>query len=172
MFKLLKGLGILAAVISTIGSASAASIFEDILVTFSGNVPFTLSTVSLALPPAGPNLITGFVGGATYSGSGTVLNEVVQLDSGSSYNFSFTGNSLPSPGTTFSGIASIFASTVPTHSSATIDNGVFNITVGAALSPVPLPAGFPLFAMGLIALGAFGYHSLRSRKNGEFAAAV
>jgi hypothetical protein len=61
---------------------------------------------------------------------------------------------------------------VPTSTNTTLNNGDFIINIGAALSPVPLPAGFPLFAMGLIALGAFGYHSLRSRKNGELVGAV
>ena len=172
MFKLLKGLGILAAVISTIGSASAATIFEDIDVTYSNSTSFSLTSVSLVLTGSSTNLLGSFSGGP-YSGSGTILNQVVQLTAGDSYTFSFGGHANPGPGNGISGTATIFASTVPTSTSTNLNNpGVFNITISAALSPVPLPSGFPLFAMGLIALGAFGYHSLRSRKNGEMTAAV
>jgi hypothetical protein len=172
MFKLFKGLGILAAVISSIGSASAATLFEDVDVTYSNSTPFSLTSVTLVLTGGSTNLLGSFNGG-TLSGSGTILNEVIQLTAGDSYTFSFAGHTDPGPGSNISGTAAIFASTVPTSTSTNLNNpGVFNITVGATLSPVPLPSGFPLFAMGLIALGAFGYHSVRSRKNGEITAAV
>jgi hypothetical protein len=169
MFKFLKGLAVLAAVVSTIGSASAASLY-DVDITFSNSDGFTLSSLSLA-PSADPlNNVLGSFSAGPYSGSGTILDEVVSLVTGTSYSFSFTGSTTASA-TAFSGNATIFAQTVPTSTNTTL-NGLFTINVASALSPVPLPAGFPLFAMGLIALGAFGYHSLRSRKNGELTAAV
>jgi hypothetical protein len=174
MFKLLKGLAVLTAVMSTIGSASAASLY-DIDITFSNsNALSTFSLSSLSLAPStnlADNLLGSFSPGP-YAGSGTILNEVVSLVTGTSYSFSFNGSTIAAPATAFSGNATIFASTVTTSTNTTLDNGNFSINIGSALSPVPLPAGFPLFAMGLIALGAFGYHSLRSRKNGELTAAV
>jgi hypothetical protein len=171
MFKLLKGLAVLTAVMSTIGSASAASLY-DVDITFSNSNAFSLSSLSLAPSTNLADNLLGSFSPGPYAGSGTILNEVVSLVTGTSYSFSFNGSTIAAPATAFSGNATIFASTVTTSTNTTLDNGNFSINIGSALSPVPLPAGFPLFAMGLIALGAFGYHSLRSRKNGELTAAV
>jgi hypothetical protein len=38
-----------------------------------------------------------------------------------------------------------------------------------SVSAVPLPAGFPLFAMGLIALGSLGYFGTRKKDDGKSA---
>jgi hypothetical protein len=157
MFKLLKVLGILAVVISSIGQASAFSgstfpvsvtgSFQDVIVSYSSATSFTLTDVSLQLgnPGAGTNFLvggsgtlasyTGTSGGPIAAGSGT-LSEIISAPAGS-YTFSF---------------------------STTADR------LSVAVTPVPLPASFPLFVMALIGLGMFGYHT--SRKNGGLAARV
>jgi hypothetical protein len=156
MLKLLKGLGVVALAIWSIGSASAASVNEDIDVTYLSSASFSLSSLSLTLG-SGPNLITGYSGTSYGSGSGTVFNEVVSLIAGDTYTFSFNGSF-------GSGSAPIIAS-----SSSETGGGSFTFANGAAfnvsatLSPVPLPASFPLFAMALIGLGMIGYRTARAK---------
>jgi hypothetical protein len=149
MYKTLKILGALAAVIMSVGQASAfsSSVFpitlnggpEDFLLSYSSTAPFNLSNLSLesGTPGSAPNLFA--VSGTTFapfsgsssannlSGSGT-LNEVFSVPAGS-YTFSYT---------------------------TTADS------LSLRVSAVPLPASFPLFAMALIGLGALGYHAART----------
>lgn len=157
MYKFLKALGVLAAVISSVGQASAfsSSVFpvtltgtpEDVLLSYTNppSVPtFNLNSLSLELgssAPFGPNVLLGIAGpltpftstsGATLAGSGT-LSEIITAPAGN-YTFSFN-----------TGAESLHFS----------------------VSPVPLPAAFPLFLMALIGLGFFGYQ--RSRTNSALA---
>jgi hypothetical protein len=158
MHKFLKALGVLAAVILSVGQASAfsSSIFpvaltgtpEDVVLSFTNptSVPtFNLNSLSLALgssAPFGANVLLGVPGGSltpftsssggTLTGSGT-LSEIITAPAGN-YTFSFN-----------TGAESIHFS----------------------VSPVPLPAAFPLFLMALIGLGFFGYQ--RSRMNNALA---
>jgi hypothetical protein len=153
MYKFLKVLGVLAAVFSSVGQASAfsSSVFpvtltgtpEEVLLTYTSTGTFNLNSLSLALggsAPFGPNVLLGIVGGsltpftsstgADLTGSGT-LSEIITAPAGN-YTFAFTTGS-----------------------------DSLHLTVSA----VPLPASFPLFALALIGLGAFGYHS--ARKSGR-----
>jgi hypothetical protein len=150
MYKFLKVLGVLAAVISSIGQASAfsSSVFpvtltgtpEEVLLSYTSTGTFNLNSLSLELgstPPLGPNVLLGIVGGsltpftssggASLTGSGS-LSEIITAPAGS-YTFAYTTGS-----------------------------DSLRLTVSA----VPLPASFPLFALALIGLGMFGYHTART----------
>lgn len=152
MYKLFKALGLLAALISSVGQASAfsSSIFpvtltgtpEQVLISYTSSGTFNLNSLSLQLgssAPFGPNVLLGVVGqltpfttsgGASLTGSGQ-LSEIITAPAGN-YTFSFNTGS-----------------------------DSLRLTV----SPVPLPASFPLFALALIGLGALGYHA--ARKSGR-----
>jgi hypothetical protein len=148
MYKLLKLLGVLAVVASSVDHASALSISaspifatqttEEFSFSWSGSTTFSLSNLSFSSPP-GPNLLTTLspftTSGGTLSGSGK-LSEILSVTPGTPYTAAYTINgSLPN-------------------------------SINVQLSPVPLPAAFPLFAMALLGLGLFGYHTARS--NGRF----
>jgi hypothetical protein len=153
MYKLLKVLGVLAAVVSSVGQASAfsSSVFpvtltgnpEDVMISYTSTTTFNLNSLSLELgssAPFGPNVLLGIVGGsltpftsstgANITGSGT-LSEIITAPAGS-YTFAFNTGS-----------------------------DSLHLTVSA----VPLPASFPLFALALLGLGMFGYHT--ARKSGR-----
>jgi hypothetical protein len=140
MYKLLKILGVLAVVTSSINYASATTLQEDFVFSYNTNGSFTLSGLSYSSPPGG-NLLTGLApytsagGGPIAAGSGS-LSEIISVDTSRSYvsNYSVTG---------FTGNVSSFRLSV---------------------SPVPLPAGFPLFVMALLGLGLFGYHTARTNR--------
>jgi hypothetical protein len=149
MYKFLKVLGVLAAVISSVGQASAfsSSIFpvalsgspEDVTISFTSTNTFNLNSLSLesgSSAPFGPNVLAGVVGGsltpftsstgADINGSGS-LSEIITAPAGN-YTFSFNTGS-----------------------------DSLRLTVSA----VPLPASLPLFALALVGLGMFGYHAAR-----------
>jgi hypothetical protein len=149
MYKLLKLLGVLAVVASSIDHASALSIStspifatqttEEFSFSWSGSGTFNLSNLSFSSPP-GPNLLTTLSpfttpGGGSLSGSNK-LTEILSVAPGTPYTASYT------------------------------INGSFPDSIRVQLSPVPLPASFPLFAMALLGLGLIGYHTARS--NGGF----
>jgi hypothetical protein len=150
MYKFLKALGVLAAVVSSVGQASAfsSSIFpvtltgtpEEVLLSYTSNGTFNLNSLSLELgssAPFGPNVLVGgsltpFTSstGADITGSGPLsgtLSEIITAPAGS-YTFAFTTGS---------------------------------DTLHFSVSAVPLPASFPLFALALVGLGMFGYHTAR-----------
>jgi hypothetical protein len=152
MYKFLKVLGALAVVISSVGQASAfsSSVFpvaltgtpEDVMLSFTNptSVPtFNLNSLSLELgssAPFGPNVLLGFTGPLT------------------PFTSSF-GGTLTGSGT----LSEIIT--------APAGNYTFSFNTGAesihfSVSPVPLPASFPLFLMALIALGFFGYQKSRT----------
>ena len=149
MYKLLKLLGALAVLASSGDRASALTlnsssspIFatqtteEFIFAWTSSGGNFSLSNLSFSSPPA-PNLLTTLSPfttslGGTLSGSGK-LTEILSVAPSTPYTASYTLTS----GTSFPS------------------------SVSVTLSPVPLPAGFPLFAMALIGLGLIGYNSAR-----------
>jgi hypothetical protein len=143
VFKLL---GVAALVVSSVGQAYAFSIsnfpvtatgaVSDFAFTYSTGTPFTLSGLSLFLPPSGGNLLGGTLAtyttptGGSLSGSNT-LNEVISTTPGAQYELSY-------------------------NITGSLPNSTF-----ASLSAVPLPASFPLFVMALIGLGLVGYRSSR-----------
>jgi hypothetical protein len=141
MSKLLKLLGVLAVMTSSIGYASAATVQEDFVFNYSSSGSFTLSDLTYASTSTpNTNLPTLFpyttATGGALSGSGK-LSEVISVDTGQNYfsNYSVTN----SMGNTQS----------------------FSVSVSA----VPLPAGFPLFVMALLGLGLFGYQTARSARS-------
>ena len=160
MYKLLKLLTLLIVVAAPINHASASSITEDLSVFFFTTSSFTLSNLSFKSPSSG-NFLSGFSGGTFGPGSGTVFSEIVTLDTTQTYTFSFTGST---SGGSFNGSSSL----VPDGSHQSIFAGSILsgslYAAGASVSPVPLPAGFPLFALALIALGMLGYHTSRTSR--------
>jgi hypothetical protein len=166
MRKLLGVFGVLALVASPVSHASAASISEELVVSYDNlsNNFFTLSNFSFSSPSSG-NLLSGVPGGSFGFGNGTLFDQIVTLDTSQTYTFAFNGSF---PGGSFVGGSSLIPSGEPQSigSFAQTTNGGFSFYASSvALSPVPLPASFPLFALALIALGAFGYHT--SRKSGR-----
>ena len=159
MRKLLKALVVLGATVVSINQASAysSSIYpiavtggpEVVTITYSSVLGFTLSGLSLALgSPAGPTNVLASISGPLQvytSNSGATI-----AAGSSSISEAFTA---PAGNYTFS--------------YSTNATGFVNFS----LSPVPLPASFPLFAMAVIGLGALGYHiSRRPRRDEQVAA--
>jgi hypothetical protein len=139
MYKLLKLLGALAVVISSTHYASADTLIqEDFVFSYNTNASFTLSELSYSTA-GGPNLLN--IAPYTFPGGGTVLpgkgqlSEFITVDTSKSYGTDYSVSN-------FSG------------------TGTFGVTV----SPVPLPASFPLFVMALLGLGLFGYHTTRTNQ--------
>jgi hypothetical protein len=140
-------LGVVALVVSSIGQASALTLttfpviatgaVSDFVFTYSTSTPFTLTNLSLFLPPSGSNILGGTLAtyttptGGSLSGSGS-LSEIISTRPGASYEVSYA------------------------------ISGSFPNSIGVAL--VPLPASFPLFVMALIGLGMMGYRSAHGRK--------
>jgi hypothetical protein len=139
MYKLVKLLGVLVVLASSMGHASAATLIENFIFSYSTNGSFTLSNLSYTSTSApGVNLLTvlspytTLVGGSL-SGTGK-LSQYIAVDTTQNYLSNYN------------------------VSNATGNAQSFSI----AVSPVPLPAGFPLFAMALICLGVIGYHTART----------
>jgi len=151
MRKLLKVLGVLAIAISSIGQASAfsSSIFpvsltgtpEDVILSYSSTIDFNLNSVSLALgsPPGPTNVLAGVPG------------QLLQFTTAAGATITHGAGTLSEIITAPAGVYTFFFNTTANQS--------LNLTVSA----VPLPAGFPLFAIALIGLGMFGYHAARTK---------
>jgi hypothetical protein len=148
--------------IASLGQASASTVMEEISVFYNVNpsIP-SLNIANLSFSAGGSSNLFSGLGpfttgvGQTVAGSGTLFTQTFSLDTSLTYTFSVGG--------TFSGSVLV---TPPTGGSLTF--GVFNgaslatlSNVGANVSPVPLPASLPLFALALISLVAFGYNSRR-----------
>jgi hypothetical protein len=138
MCKLLKLLGVLAVVISSTHYASADTLIqEDFVFSYNTNGSFTLSDLSYSTA-GGPNLLN--IPTYTYPGGGTILpgkgqlSEIITVDTSDKYTSNYSV-------TSFTGTSSSF---------------------GVSVSPVPLPASFPLFVMALLGLGLFGYQTTRT----------
>jgi hypothetical protein len=154
--------------IASFGPASAATLFEDIQITYQSTVGFTFSNLSFsglglsnifsASPYAGSSAVSPSITG------GILADQVALLTVGQSY--SFTGHADLGGGHTFDLVGSIvagqsFSSVFAGGASAPF---AFATVQGTGIvSPVPLPASLPLFALALISLGALGYHASRAK---------
>jgi hypothetical protein len=158
MFRWPSLIGAVALLLSSLGTATAASISEDIVISYFGNTSFNLSNLSFS----GPSLTNIFAasiyatpgGKIVPAGTGTLLSEVVSLDTSQSYTVSFTAgatheNALITPSELSQGVGTFASSGLKLYSAS------------VSVSPVPLPASFPLFILALISLVAFGYHTRR-----------
>ncbi len=138
MLKLLKILGVVAAVICTASAASAASITEDFVFNYvdSSNTPFTITELSYELAGSNVNLLTGLQSYVTtnpstpvyLSGSGQ-LSELISINPSANY------------------VTTVGVNPAIAQYTATV----------SAVSPVPLPAGLPLFALAMVCLIGLGY---------------
>jgi hypothetical protein len=139
----------------SIGQVSAATIYDDIIVSYSSSVGFDNLSLSLSSPSTG-NLITGTYaspGASVLPGAGTLLNEVVAFDTTQKYTLSVDINAGDSGG------AFVIHPATSHTFSVTLDSS----SVSVSVSPVPLPASFPLFAMAIFGLAAFGYYAARTK---------
>jgi hypothetical protein len=138
MYKFLKLLGMLAVLTSSTGYASAATIQEDFIFSYSSNGSFNLT--SLSYSTGGVNQLTSSPYTSSIAGPGNLLSgsgklsEIISVDTTKSYTSGYS-----------------------------ILNATGNIqSFGVTVSPVPLPASFPLFVTALLALGLVGYRSTRT----------
>jgi hypothetical protein len=151
MRMLLKLLGVLAIGISSIGQASAFSskVFpvtltgtsELLVLSYSSTVDFNLNSVSLSLgsPPGPTNVLAGIPGPLQpYT---TAVGQTITNGSGTLSEFI----------------------TAPAGNYTFFFDTTANGSISLSVSPVPLPAGFPLFAMALAGLGMLGYHVARTK---------
>jgi hypothetical protein len=151
MHKMLKVLGVLAIGLSSIGQASAFSsnIFpvsltgspEEVIISFSSTIDFNLNSVSLALgsPPDPTNVLAGI--------PGALLPFTTALGATITHGSGTLSEIITAPAGNY------------TFSFDTTANGSLNLSI----SPVPLPASFPLFAMALLGLGMLGYRAARTK---------
>jgi hypothetical protein len=140
MYKLLKLLGALAVVISSTQYAAADTLIqEDFVFSYNTTSNFTLSQLSYSYS-GGPNLLN--IAPYTFPGGGIVLAGKSQI----------------------SEIITVDTSKGPYSADYSVTGFTGTGTFGVAVSPVPLPASFPLFVMALLGLGLFGYHTTRTNQ--------
>jgi len=156
MYKLLKFLGVAAVLVSSIGQASAFSStvypvtltgsVETFLLSYSSTSAFSITGLSLELgnPGSGPNLFATNPGPFVPFTSSTVS----------------AGNTIISPLT--GSISEKFAGPAGNYTFSFTTNATNFVSL--SVSPVPLPASLPLFAMALFGLGLIGYHAARTNR--------
>jgi hypothetical protein len=157
MYKTFRLLGFLVLAALPVSHASAASVTEDLVISYTSASSFTFSSLSFSSSTSG-NLLSAVSLGPYSSGSGTVFNAEVVLDTSQTYTFAFNTG-------TFSGNANLTpSSSTPTFSQIVSNGGGSFFEASSTLSPVsatPLPASLPLFALALLSLGVIGYRAAR-----------
>jgi hypothetical protein len=170
MLKLLKFLGALAVVTSSIGHANAASITEDLALFAEGSQSYSLFDVSFGPTSSLGTSLISFTGGGPYAASSSpipIFSQNVSLNIGESYTLSF--ESTYGGGVMGSTSFNVSGSPQALSAGVQLDPTTFSplFFVSASVSPVPLPTSFPLFVMALIGLGMVGYYTTRA--NSRFA---
>jgi hypothetical protein len=136
MFKLVKILGVMAVLFATVDHASALSFTAA-----ASSEDYTITNLS----------------GFTISGNVAFDNSSNLTVFTTSPNFSL-GN-----GASFSEVITGLTSGDVFHSVLNVTGNGTPTVVAESVSAVPLPAGFPLFAMALIALASLAYFGGRNR---------
>jgi hypothetical protein len=142
MLKLVKVLGVLAALFTTVDRASALS--------FTASAPFTYSITNQSTFAIQGDI--EFYSGLI-PGSGTLQGQTDHFTLLTNQTFTEVINGLSGP-------------------LNTLLHGGGDGTPTKFAEAVPLPAGLPLFAMALLALGAFGYFGARRKVTDQAATSV
>jgi hypothetical protein len=144
-----------------VSHASAASVTEDLVISYTSASAFTFSSLSFSSTTTPGNFLSAVSLGPYSAGSGTLFSADVTLDTSQTYTFAFNTG-------TFSGNANLTpSSSTPTFSQIVSNGGGSFFEASSTLSPVsatPLPASLPLFAMallGLLGLGMIRYRAAR-----------
>jgi hypothetical protein len=157
-------LGAISLLLMPLGSASAASLF-DISISYISSTSFTLSDLSFSSPLT-TNVFAGspYVGGQFVAANPsvtpvTLVSVIAPLNTTDPFTFHF--DVTPTGGTknVFNETLSVIGASQGIG--ATSFAGLTFYAVSVGVSSVPLPASFPLFALALICLAAFGYHTRR-----------
>ena len=159
MFKLLSFLGALALMMLPTGQASASSLTEELSIFYTSPGPFTINNLFFGIGTNLINLANRNPGPVTGGTNVSLFSQSVTVDTSQKYTFSFGG--------TFAGSANDITITGTSQSFGAFQSpsGKFSIyLVGGNLSPVPLPASFPLFALALVCLAGFAYHTARAKR--------
>lgn len=160
MIRLFALLVALAVTVLPTSKASATSVTEEITISYTSTGPALLDISNLSFKSASDTILSGlsFLGLTPTSGT-TLLTQVAVLDTLQTYTLSFTG-SLP--------LGDGLRSLTPSGTTQTIGtsysgaDGSYSLSL--SVSPVPLPASFPLFGLALICLAGFTYHTTRAKR--------
>jgi hypothetical protein len=148
--------------IASFGTASAATIFDEVSISYLSNTSFTLFDLSFSSP-----LTSNVFASSPFASPGgalvvanTSIIPLVSVDAllNTAQPFTFSFKVQPT-----GGVLSSFNETLNVVPGATQGiggtsfNGSIFYAVNVAVSPVPLPASLPLFALAVICLAGLAY---------------